>query len=80
MCIRDSIWFFKGLPSRIGQLLDIRVKDLERVLYYESSVVLDAGNTEYAVGDIVSDVEWWERKDEHPEWECEMEMGAEAVR
>ena len=74
------IWFFKGLPSRIGQLLDIRVKDLERVLYYESSVVTDPGNTEYAVGDIVSDEEWWERKDEHPEWECEMEMGAQSVR
>ncbi|HOX25939.1 MAG TPA: DNA-directed RNA polymerase subunit beta' [Candidatus Krumholzibacteria bacterium] len=74
------IWFFKGLPSRIGQLLDIRVKDLERVLYYESSVVIDPGNTEFKVGDIVSDDEWWELKDEHPEWDCKMEMGAEAIR
>ncbi len=74
------IWFFKGLPSRIGQLLDIKVKDLERVLYYESSVVVDPGNTEYSLGDIVSDEDWWELKDEHPEWECEMEMGADAIR
>ncbi|MDY0108520.1 MAG: DNA-directed RNA polymerase subunit beta' [Candidatus Krumholzibacteria bacterium] len=74
------IWFFKGLPSRIGQLLDIKIKDLERVLYYESSVVLDPGNTEFKVGDIVSDDEWWEQKEEHPEWECKMEMGAEAIR
>ncbi|MDD5718767.1 MAG: DNA-directed RNA polymerase subunit beta' [Candidatus Krumholzibacteria bacterium] len=74
------IWFFKGLPSRIGQLLDIKIKDLERVLYYESSVVLDPGNTELKVGDIVSDDEWWEQKEEHPEWECKMEMGAEAIR
>ncbi|RKZ19077.1 DNA-directed RNA polymerase subunit beta' [bacterium] len=74
------IWFFKGLPSRVGQLLAMKVKDLERILYYESSVILDAGNTELQRGDVVSDEEWWELKEEHPEWECEMEMGAEAVR
>ncbi len=74
------IWFFKGLPSRIGQLLDMKVKDLERVLYYESSVIIDPGNTEFHKGDIISEDEWWELKEEHPEWECQMEMGAEAVR
>jgi DNA-directed RNA polymerase subunit beta' len=74
------IWFFKGLPSRIGQLLAMKVKDLERILYYESSVVLEPGNTELQVGDVISDEEWWDLKEEHPEWECEMEMGAEAVR
>jgi DNA-directed RNA polymerase beta' subunit len=40
------IWFFKGLPSRIGQLLAMKVKDLERILYYESSVVIEPGNTD----------------------------------
>jgi len=74
------IWFFKGLPSRIGQLLAMKVKDLERVLYYESSVVLDPGNTELQEGQIISDEEWWDLKEENPDWECEMEMGAEAVR
>ncbi len=74
------IWFFKGLPSRIGQLLAMKVKDLERVLYYESSVVIDPGNTELKVGEIVSDEEWWEYKEEHPDWECEMDMGADAIR
>ncbi len=74
------IWFFKGLPSRVGQLLDLKVKDLERVLYYESSLVLDPGNSELAVGDVISDDEWGDLKEEHPDWECEMEMGAEAVR
>jgi len=54
------IWFFKGLPSRVGQLLAMKVKDLERILYYESSVILDAGNTELQRGDVVSDEEWWE--------------------
>ncbi|MFO7653406.1 MAG: DNA-directed RNA polymerase subunit beta', partial [Candidatus Krumholzibacteriia bacterium] len=74
------IWFFKGLPSRIGQLLDMKVKDLERVLYYESSVVLDPGNTELKAGDVISDEDWWELKEEHPGWECKMDMGADAVR
>jgi len=74
------IWFFKGLPSRIGQLLDMKVKDLERVLYYESSVVIDPGNTEFQAADIVSDEEWWDLKEEHPDWNCEMDMGADAVR
>ncbi len=74
------IWFFKGLPSRIGQMLDMKVKDLERILYYESNVVLEPGNTELRVGDVISDEEWWEHKEEHPDWECTMEMGADAVR
>ncbi len=74
------IWFFKGLPSRIGQLLEMKVKDLERILYYESNVVLDPGNTELRKGDVISDEEWWEHKEEHPDWECTLEMGADAVR
>ncbi|MFT5233539.1 MAG: DNA-directed RNA polymerase subunit beta', partial [Candidatus Krumholzibacteriia bacterium] len=74
------IWFFKGLPSRIGQMLAMKVKDLERILYYESSVILDPGNTELNVGDVISDEEWWEMKEEHPDWNCTMEMGASAVR
>ncbi|MBE0565128.1 MAG: DNA-directed RNA polymerase subunit beta' [Krumholzibacteria bacterium] len=74
------IWFFKGLPSRIGQLLDMKVKDLERILYYESNVVLNPGNTELRVGDVLSDEEWWEHKEEHADWDCTLEMGADAVR
>jgi DNA-directed RNA polymerase subunit beta' len=74
------IWFFKGLPSRMGQLLAMKVKDLERILYYESSVVIHPGNTELQVGDVISDEDWWELKEEHPDWECTLEMGAEAVR
>ena len=74
------IWFFKGLPSRMGQLLAMKVKDLERILYYESSVILDPGNTELQIGDVISDEEWWDLKEEHPDWECTMEMGANAVR
>ncbi len=74
------IWFFKGLPSRIGQLLAMKVKDLERILYYESNVVIAPGNTELNVGDVLSDEEWYELKEEHPGWECDLQMGAQAVR
>jgi DNA-directed RNA polymerase subunit beta' len=74
------IWFFKGLPSRIGHMLAMKLKDLERVLYYESYVVMNPGNTDLAQGDIVSEEEWWDLKEEHPDWEAELEMGAEAIR
>ncbi len=74
------IWFFKGLPSRIGQLLSMKVKDLERILYYESNVIIEPGNTDLNVGDVIADEEWWDLKEEHPDWECEMDMGAEAIR
>ena len=42
----SHIWFFKGLPSRIGHLLDITLRDLERILYFEAYVVIDPGDTE----------------------------------
>ncbi len=42
----SHVWFFKGLPSRIGHLLDISLRDLERILYFEAYVVIDPGETE----------------------------------
>ncbi len=74
------IWFFKGLPSRMGHLLDMKLKDLERVLYYESYVVMNPGNTDLQRGEIISEDEWWDLKEEHPDWEADLEMGAEAIR
>src|SRR5712692_3027939 len=41
----SHVWFFKGLPSRIGHLLDISMRDLERILYFEGYVVVDAGDS-----------------------------------
>jgi DNA-directed RNA polymerase subunit beta' len=52
------IWFLKSLPSRIGTLLDIALKDLEKVLYCESYVVLDPGNTELRVGQVLEEDEY----------------------
>jgi DNA-directed RNA polymerase subunit beta' len=44
-CPVSHVWFFKGLPSRIGHLLDISLRDLERILYFESYVVVDPGDS-----------------------------------
>jgi DNA-directed RNA polymerase subunit beta' len=43
-CPASHVWFFKGLPSRIGNILDISLRDLERILYFESFVVVDSGD------------------------------------
>ena len=52
----SHVWFFKGLPSRIGHLLDITLRELERVLYFEAHVVVDPGEvTDLSQGDVISD-------------------------
>ena len=51
----SHIWFFKGLPSRIGHLLDITIRDLERILYYESYVVVESGDSAYRVKQLISE-------------------------
>lgn len=52
----SHVWFFKGLPSRIGQLLDTTLRDLERVLYYEAHIVVEATEeTGVSVGEIIAD-------------------------
>jgi DNA-directed RNA polymerase subunit beta' len=50
----SHIWYFKGVPSRIGHLLNMSVKDLERVLYYESYVVIQPGNTHLKIKDLLT--------------------------
>src|SRR6201981_2846270 len=52
----SHVWFFKGLPSRIGHLLDISLRDLERVLYFEAYVVVDPGEVaDLSQGEVISD-------------------------
>ncbi len=53
----SHVWFFKGLPSRIGYLLDITLRELERVLYFEAYVIVDPGTAadEVSVGEVISD-------------------------
>jgi DNA-directed RNA polymerase subunit beta' len=74
------IWFLKSLPSRIGNLLDMALKDLEKVLYCVSYVVTDGGSTLLEVGDILSEQKYAAAIDEYG-WEAfEAGMGADAIR
>ncbi len=78
-CPVAHIWFLKSLPSRIGALLDMTLKDLEKVLYFEAYVVLDAGDTSLVKGELLSDDKYSEAMDEFA-GQFVAGMGAEAVR
>ena len=72
------IWFLKSLPSRIGLLLDMTLRDIERVLYFEAFVVVDPGMTTLEKGQLLSDEAYLEAIEEHGD-EFDARMGAEAV-
>src|ERR1700752_1869223 len=74
------IWFLKSLPSRIGTLLDMTLKDLEKVLYFESYVVTDAGDTPLKSGQLLSEGQYRKEVEKHGPVAFKAEMGAEAVR
>jgi DNA-directed RNA polymerase subunit beta' len=73
------IWFLKSLPSRIGAILDITLKDLERVLYCESYVVLDPKETPLQKAEILSEERYQELLDEYGDDAFDAGMGGEAV-
>jgi DNA-directed RNA polymerase subunit beta' len=73
------IWFLKSLPSRIGAILDVTLKELERVLYCESYVVLDARETPLKRGEILSEDRYQELLDELGDDSFEASMGGEAI-
>ncbi|WP_116366819.1 DNA-directed RNA polymerase subunit beta' [Parahaliea mediterranea] len=73
------IWFLKSLPSRIGLLLDMTLRDIERVLYFESYVVTDPGMTTLELGQLLSDEQYYESMEEFGD-EFTAKMGAEAVQ
>ncbi len=72
------IWFLKSLPSRIGLLLDMTLRDIERVLYFEAFVVVDPGMTTLERGQLLTDEGYLEAIEEHGD-EFDARMGAEAV-
>jgi DNA-directed RNA polymerase subunit beta' len=72
------IWFLKSLPSRIGLLLDMTLRDIERVLYFESFVVVDPGMTDLERGQLLTDEQYW-RGDGGQRRRVRRAMGAEAV-
>lgn len=73
------IWFLKSLPSRIGLLLDMTLRDIERVLYFEAFVVVDPGMTELEKGQLLNDEVYLDAVEQYGE-EFDARMGAEAIR
>ena len=74
------IWFLKTLPSKIGTLLDITMADLEKVLYFDSFIVLDPGETPLKTHQVVSEDQYFQVIDHFGEDALEVGMGAETVR
>jgi DNA-directed RNA polymerase subunit beta' len=72
------IWFLKSLPSRIGLMLDMTLRDIERILYYESFVVTEPGMTTLETGQLLTDEQYYEAIEEFGD-EFEAKMGAEAI-
>jgi len=73
------IWFLKSLPSRIGLLLDMTLRDIERVLYFEAFVVIEPGMTTLQRGQLLTDEQYLEAIEEHGD-EFDACMGAEAIQ
>lgn len=73
------IWFLKSLPSRIGLLLDMTLRDIERVLYFEAYVVIDPGMTPLERGQLLTEEAFLEAQEQHGN-EFDARMGAEAVQ
>jgi len=72
------IWFLKSLPSRIGLMLDMTLREIERVLYFEAFVVVDEGMTPLERGSLMNDEQYLEAMEEYGD-EFDARMGAEAV-
>lgn len=78
-CPVAHIWFLKSLPSRIGLVLDMTLRDIERVLYFEAYVVIDPGMSNLTRGTLLTEEAYLEALEEHGD-EFEADMGAEAVQ
>ncbi|MGS2724324.1 DNA-directed RNA polymerase subunit beta' [Porticoccus sp. GXU_MW_L64] len=78
-CPVAHIWFLKSLPSRIGLLLDMTLREIERVLYFESYVVVDPGMTTLERGQLLNDEQYFEALEEFGD-EFTALMGAEAIQ
>ena len=75
----SHVWFFKGLPSRIGHLLDISLRDLERILYFEAYVVVDAGESDLKANELLTEEQFRKKREEFGA-RFRAQMGAEAIK
>jgi DNA-directed RNA polymerase subunit beta' len=77
----SHIWYFKGIPSRMGLILDLSPRTLEKVLYFASYIVLDPGNTELMYKQVLSEKEYQDMKEKYPEpGAFRVGMGAESIK
>ena len=74
------IWFLKSLPSRIGLMLDMTLRDLERVLYFENYVVIEPGLTDLTYGQMLTEEEFMDAQDAYGMDAFTANIGAEAIR
>lgn len=74
------IWFLKSIPSKIGLFLDMTLKELERILYFESYVIIDPKETPFKKGELISEERYREIKDKYGEDAIEAGVGAEAIK
>ena len=74
------IWFLKSLPSRIAQLLDMTLKDVERILYFENYVVTDPGLSPFTAGQLLAEEEYLDAQDQFGADSFTAMIGAEAIR
>ena len=76
----SHIWFLKGIPSYLGLLLDMTLKDLEQVIYFNNYVVMDAGDSEFKRLQLLTEEEYEEYVDAHEETTLKVGIGAEAIK
>ena len=76
----SHVWFFKGLPSRIGNMLDMTLRELERILYFENYVVIDPGETDLKKFELLTEDQLRKVDEEYDEDEYKIGIGAEAIR
>ncbi len=74
------IWFLKSLPSRIGLMVDLTLKELEKILYFESYVVLEPGTTDMKVFQLLTEDQLLAKQDEFGDDQFEVGIGAEAIK
>jgi len=74
------IWFLKSLPSRIGLMVDLTLKELEKILYFESYVVLEPGTTDLKMHQLLTEDQLLSKQDEFGEDQFEVGIGAEAIK
>jgi len=79
-CPVAHIWFLKSLPSRISLAVDMKLKDVEKVLYFENFLVLEPGLTKLKYKDLLTEDEYTKAQDEYGEDAFQAGIGAEAIR